>query len=193
MHIRRKPKHESGIKCDIHKVYSLSCDDYETLWARSGGVCEACGYQPESPQRGLVIDHDHKYGATAVRGLICRWCNTALGKLENPDINPAFGPGPGSWFRSYFRRAWFVRTPDPQADVAVLIDRDQLGSELKKWRSYNKALFSTNPMTALVPLDKPSVAATILREQMSPQAFGVLVRTVNKPPESAETNDSIPQ
>ncbi len=36
MHIRRKPKHESGIKCVIHKTYSLDCDDYEALWARSG-------------------------------------------------------------------------------------------------------------------------------------------------------------
>lgn len=192
MHIRRKPKHESGIKCIAHKTYSLNCDDYETLWERSGGVCEACGYEPESAERGLVIDHDHKYGNAAVRGLICRWCNTALGKLENPDINPAFGPGPGSWFRSYFQRAWFVRTPDPQVGVAVLVDRDQLGPELRKWRNYNKALFSINPMTALVPLDKATVAAEILREQMSPQAFGVLIRTVNKLADSSKRNDANP-
>ncbi|MFE2832220.1 endonuclease domain-containing protein [Streptomyces mirabilis] len=193
MHIRRKPKHESGIKCQAHKGYLLTCEEYEALWARSGGACEACGFQPETREYGLVIDHDHKYGKTAVRGLICRWCNTALGKLENPDVNPAFGPGPGSWFGSYFRRAWFVRTPDPQTDVTVLIDRSQLDSEIKRWRSYNKALFSTNPRTALVPLDKPSVTVEILREQMSPQAFGVLVRTVNKLAESAATNGADPQ
>ncbi|KYK14246.1 endonuclease domain-containing protein [Streptomyces rochei] len=180
MHIRRKPKHESGIKCVIHKTYSLDCDDYEALWARSGGLCEACGYEPDRRERGLVIDHDHKYGDAAVRGLICRWCNAALGRLENPDINPAFGSGgPGVWFQGYLRRAWFVRTPQSQATGRTLVDRQQLGPELKKWRSYNKALFSASPGTALVPLDKASVTAEILREQMSPQAFGALVRSIN--------------
>lgn len=189
MHIRRKPKHESGIKCDIHKIYSLSCDDYDALWRRSGGICEACGFEPDSPQRGLVIDHDHKYGDAAVRGLICRWCNTALGKLENPDVHPAFGPGPGSWFRGYFRRAWFVRSQPPQADIPVLVDRERLGSELTRWRTYNKALFSSDPKVVLVPLDQPAVAARILREQLSPQGFGALVRTINK---LAETPKSTP-
>jgi hypothetical protein len=170
MHIRRKPKHESGIACDIHKIYSLTCDDYDALWKRSGGVCEACGFQPDSPRRGLVIDHDHKYGNTAVRGLICRWCNTAL----------AFGPGPGSWFGSYFRRAWFARNQDHREDAPVLVDRSQLSQELKRWRSYNKALFSADPKTALVPLDKASVTAQILREQMSPQAFGALARSISQ-------------
>lgn len=193
MHIRRKSKHESGIKCDIHKIYSLSCDDYDALWKRSGGVCEACGFEPDRPERGLVIDHDHKYGNAAVRGLICRWCNTALGKLENPDINPAFGPGPGSWFRSYFRRAWFVRIADSQTDIDVPVDRERLGQELKAWRNYNKALFSRAPKTALVPLDKASVAAEILREQMNPQAFGVLVRSINKLAEEPKHNGSNPQ
>ncbi|WP_394436224.1 endonuclease domain-containing protein [Streptomyces sp. SGAir0957] len=178
MHFRGKSKHESGISCKTHKIYSLSCDDFDALWARSCGACESCGYEPTDSQYGLVIDHDHKYGSTAVRGLICRWCNAALGKLENPDINPAFGPGPGAWFRSYFRRAWFVRVPDPQADVDVPVDRARLKQELAEWRSYNKALFSTNPQTALVPLNKPSVAAQILREEMSHQAFGALARTV---------------
>ena len=190
MHFRGKSKHESGISCKTHKAYSLSCDDFEALWKRSGGACEGCGYEPTSAQRGLIIDHDHRYGDAAVRGLLCRWCNTILGQLENPDVHPAFGSGPGGWFHSYLRRAWFVRTPDKRAEFIALIDRDQLETELKKWRSYNKALFSTNPMTALVPLDKPSVAAGILREQMSPQAFGALVRAVNNLAESAKKDDA---
>lgn len=193
MHIRRKPKHVSGTKCDAHKIYSLSCEDYDALWERSGGVCEACGYEPDRPERGLVIDHDHKYGDAAVRGLLCRWCNTALGKLENPDINPAFGPGPGSWFRSYFRRAWFVRVSESQVGIDVLVDRERLGQALKTWRTYNKALFSRNPKTALVPLDKPSVTAEILREQMNSQAFSVLVRAVNRLAEEPKRNGAIPE
>jgi hypothetical protein len=187
MHIRRKPKHESGIKCDIHKVYSLSCDDYDALWERSGGVCEACGFEPDSRgRRGLVIDHDHKYGNAAVRGLICRWCNTALGALENPDVHPAFGPGPGGSFRSYLHRAWFVRVADPKGLAHQPVDRALLDREIKEWRKHNKALFSTDPKAALVPLDKAAVTARILREEMSHHAFAALVRAVNAIAEDAK-------
>lgn len=193
MHIRRKAKHASGIKCAIHKIYSLDCDDYEALWVRSGGLCEACGFEPDRRERGLVIDHDHKYGDAAVRGLLCRWCNTALGRLENPDVNPAFGLGaPGVWFQGYLRRAWFVRTSRPLPVGEALVDRQRLGPELKKWRSYNKALFSSNPQTALVPLDKASVTARFLREQMSPQAFGALVRAVNDLAVTTKAGDVAP-
>lgn len=177
----RKRHHESGLSCPVHKSYSLTCADYEALWERSGGRCEACGTVPETPRRGLVIDHDHRYGDSAVRGLICQWCNTALGHLENPDIHPAFGRGgPGNWFRAYFNRAWFMRAERQPHLADIPIDRRQFRQELRQWRMYNKALFSSDPKTALVPLDKPSVAAEILREELSPQAFGALVRAVNK-------------
>lgn len=190
MHFRGKSKHESGIDCKTHKVYSLSCDDFEALWERGGGVCETCGFEPTSPQRGLVIDHDHRYGNSAVRGLICRWCNTVLGQLENPDINPAFGRGPGGWFAGYFRRAWFVRNQREPFLTDTRVDRTQLQEELRRWRTYNKALFSSDPKAALVPLDKPSVVAEILREEMSPQAFGALARAVSKLSEAPKRSDA---
>jgi hypothetical protein len=164
-----------------HKKYSLTCADYEALWERSGQRCEACGVAPDFTMRGrgLVIDHDHRYGDSAVRGLICQWCNTALGQLENPDIHPAFGRGgPGNWFQGYFQRAWFMRAERQPHLADIPIDRSQFRKELRAWRTYNKALFSTNPKTALVPLDKPSVIAQILREEMSPQAFAALVRAL---------------
>ncbi len=192
MHFRGKSKHESGISCKTHKTYSLSCDDFEALWERSGGTCEACGYEPPSAHRGLVIDHDHQYGDAAVRGLLCRWCNVALGQLENPDINPAFGTGPGSWFAGYLRRAWFVRNQREVTFANTLVDRNQLHEELRRWRKYNKALFSPDPRAALVPLDQPSVIVQILREEMSHQAFGALVRAANKAIETPKPR-SIPQ
>jgi hypothetical protein len=41
--------------------------------ARQGGTCALC---PEEP---TCIDHDHDTGI--VRGILCRQCNGALGKL----------------------------------------------------------------------------------------------------------------
>lgn len=42
--------------------------------------CEVCGREDK-----LHIDHNHKTGK--VRGVLCNWCNTALGQLrEDPQI-----------------------------------------------------------------------------------------------------------
>lgn len=68
MPVRHRPTHASGIQCDAHRAYALSCEDYEALCTRSSGLCEACGYRPKRREGRLVIDHDHKYGDTAVRG-----------------------------------------------------------------------------------------------------------------------------
>jgi hypothetical protein len=179
---RRKIAHESGVLCTVHKVYSLTCADYDALWERSGGRCEACGDLPNDPRgRKLVIDHDHRYGHAAVRGLICRWCNAALGQLESPNIHPAFGMGgPGGWFRGYLSRAWFARNDQTPQPPAAPVDRKKFRSELREWRKYNKALFSNDSRDVLVPTDKPSVIAQILRDEMSPQAFASLVRILNR-------------
>jgi len=41
------------------------------------GACELCGHPIDDP----CCDHNHHTGA--VRGVICRRCNTALGRCEN--------------------------------------------------------------------------------------------------------------
>lgn len=175
------PRHESGILCKTHKIYSLSCADFDALWKRSGGRCEACGFEPETARRGLVIDHDHRYGNTAVRGLICRWCNAILGQIEGSDAYPSFGRrNPSGWFRRYFERPWFLGLPEGDGDTARVIDRKALRNDLREWGEYNRALYSANPKMVLVPTDKPSEIAKILRAQMSPQAFGSLVRILNR-------------
>lgn len=52
----------------------MTCEQYESLWARSGGRCEICGVRPEA----LFIDHDATVGWWAVRRLLCVSCNTKL-------------------------------------------------------------------------------------------------------------------
>lgn len=64
------------------RIYGLNVEDYERLHAEQDGLCAICK-QPEK-QRGtrknLSVDHNHTTGA--VRGLLCRSCNTALGLLQ---------------------------------------------------------------------------------------------------------------
>lgn len=63
--------------------------DYERMLAAQGGVCALCR-QPETVvQHGRVarlsVDHDHRTGR--VRGLLCRACNTTLGRFnDDPEL-----------------------------------------------------------------------------------------------------------
>lgn len=50
----------------------------ERLHELHGSSCNICGAQPEEPLR---VDHNHETGA--VRGLLCRNCNVALGLMQD--------------------------------------------------------------------------------------------------------------
>ena len=61
--------------------YGLTRAAYDELCLRAAGHCQCCARQDDnSPGRGLMVDHDHD--TEAVRGLICRSCNTLLGLLQ---------------------------------------------------------------------------------------------------------------
>jgi hypothetical protein len=57
--------------------YGLSFDEYERMLASHNGVCWICGDEPNPP----CIDHDHKTGR--IRGILCRGCNTAIGRMKD--------------------------------------------------------------------------------------------------------------
>lgn len=63
--------------------FGLSVDDYEQMLAEQLGVCAICGAAPEGKR--LAIDHDHQTGR--VRGLLCTFCNIALGGFrDSPEL-----------------------------------------------------------------------------------------------------------
>lgn len=176
-----KIPHESGILCATHKVYSLTCTEYEELWERAGGCCEACGKEIDRTKRDHAIDHDHHYGLTAVRGIVCVRCNGYLARLETPRLRPTWSDGPGRWFRGYFERAWFMRAHNVAAkSERKFVDHARFRAEMREWTAYNRHLFTQDPKAALVPTDSPSEIAAILRDEMSPQAFASLVRILNR-------------
>lgn len=52
-----------------------------SLVLQQKGVCPLCTYPLLKTVRGgLVLDHEHSTGE--VRGVLCRWCNGVLGKVE---------------------------------------------------------------------------------------------------------------
>ena len=71
--------------------YGITLLEYEALLAKQNGVCAICR-QPEktldkksnSPRR-LAVDHCHT--TDKIRGLLCFYCNTGIGKFgDNPQL-----------------------------------------------------------------------------------------------------------
>lgn len=100
--------HDGAARCSTHLLYEMDCAEFEALRTRSADHCEACGIAAEETASGqFVIDHDHRYGNAAVRGLICSSCNSLLGALETGPS--AASPAERQRFNTYLRRAWFLQ------------------------------------------------------------------------------------
>lgn len=59
------------------KLYGMTEEDYNSLYQQQDGCCKICN----QPEDNLHIDHCHATGR--VRGLLCRSCNTGLGKFKD--------------------------------------------------------------------------------------------------------------
>ncbi|WP_329046975.1 endonuclease VII domain-containing protein [Streptomyces sp. NBC_01422] len=64
----------------IEALYGMTVEEYRSRLQEQDGRCAICGDVPEEGKR-LNIDHDHASGA--VRELLCRWCNYALGNAKD--------------------------------------------------------------------------------------------------------------
>lgn len=69
--------------------YSITLEKYNELLNQQNGVCAICKKSESTLDKqgnlaNLCVDHDHISGK--IRGLLCRMCNSALGKFKD-DIN----------------------------------------------------------------------------------------------------------
>ena len=62
---------------EIVKKYGITEDQYQQILELQRGVCAIC--ERHQRYRRLSVDHDHK--TKRVRGLLCNWCNRALGRF----------------------------------------------------------------------------------------------------------------
>jgi hypothetical protein len=93
---RRKPGAPgAGRWRALKERYGLTREQYLALVAAQSGVCAMCQQAPKSV-RPLVVDHCHNTGV--IRGLLCVYCNVAVGIYENhrhaaADYLAAYGSG----------------------------------------------------------------------------------------------------
>lgn len=64
---------------DLLRRYGVTLQEFNTLFDYQRGECAVCHRHP-AKQR-FAVDHDHTTGA--VRGLLCRRCNLALGLFND--------------------------------------------------------------------------------------------------------------
>ncbi len=62
----------------LKQNYGLTVEDYNERLTAQGGVCAICG---KTEKGYLRVDHDHATGR--VRGLLCNYCNVALGQVQD--------------------------------------------------------------------------------------------------------------
>lgn len=97
-----------------HQLYSLTCDQYVAMLAKTGERCWICGAHASTQWNGkLRIDHDHANGQRAVRGLLCARCNSYM---EDYDRRRRAGVPADDFDASglaYVREAW-IRAHRPE-------------------------------------------------------------------------------
>jgi hypothetical protein len=73
--------HKDEIKAyQLQRTYGISWEEYTDKLRESKGLCASCG-RSFKDGRDTCLDHNHETGK--VRGIICRRCNSWLGKYEN--------------------------------------------------------------------------------------------------------------
>lgn len=65
----------------LKKAYGMTPEQYIELFDKAHGRCQICGIHQAELDYHLVVDHCHKTGA--IRGVLCKRCNSAIGLLDD--------------------------------------------------------------------------------------------------------------
>jgi len=83
---RRKPlPKEVQRERNLRRFFGIGIDDYNQMLEQQEGCCAICGVSSCASGRNFAVDHCHTTGM--IRGLLCQFCNTALGQFQDsPEI-----------------------------------------------------------------------------------------------------------
>jgi hypothetical protein len=66
----------------LRKNYGITLVQWEEIFDKQGRVCAICG--TDQP-RGKNWHTDHDHSTKLIRGILCGWCNTGIGKLQESE------------------------------------------------------------------------------------------------------------
>lgn len=109
-----------------HRIYQLSCEDYDQLVAEANYCCQLCQVPASETKHGhLVVDHDASLGDWAVRGILCSPCNTvaAVVGTKRPEV------------QAYLADPWWERTRGPMMpqDEPPIGSVVSIGPRRRRW------------------------------------------------------------
>jgi hypothetical protein len=67
----------------LRRLYGVSLDEYNDMFYNQNGCCAICNKHQSELEFKLGVDHNHKTGA--IRKLLCRKCNAALGLFQESE------------------------------------------------------------------------------------------------------------
>lgn len=67
----------------LRRKYGIGIEDKRAMIVAQGGRCAVCRHEL-ADGRQTCVDHNHETGA--VRGVLCRSCNVALGQLRDDPV-----------------------------------------------------------------------------------------------------------
>ena len=97
----------------LEREYGVDIQEYERMFAEQGGLCAICHRPPPENRPILCVDHCHRTGM--VRGLLCGFCNTSIGYLQD-DVP------------TILRAATYVFERSPAIDESEISTPDKAGN-----------------------------------------------------------------
>jgi hypothetical protein len=76
---------EKSRKHGLKYSYGIEQSDYDRMFVEQGGKCAICGTEDMGKNKHFCVDHNHT--TKAIRGLLCKRCNTAIGLLQDDWMN----------------------------------------------------------------------------------------------------------
>jgi CRISPR/Cas system-associated protein Cas10 (large subunit of type III CRISPR-Cas system) len=70
---------------ELKKKYGITMEQYDEMLVAQHHGCKICGVSPEEHGKNLAVDHCHDTGQ--IRGLLCSYCNTAIGLFKEDLAN----------------------------------------------------------------------------------------------------------
>jgi hypothetical protein len=66
---------------NLQNGFGIGIKEYNEMLELQNGCCAICGVNSCASGRNFAVDHNHQTGK--IRGLLCKFCNTALGQFKD--------------------------------------------------------------------------------------------------------------